>query len=126
MKVILSALAMSTILLACSSDVNNETDKKPTPKQPSTEEVVVNADKCAVMEVEGMVCKMGCAAAIKAELLKTNAVSECIVDFVEEQKTNTVEVQFDSQQLDSTKIVNLIQEINEGQFTVKSYEEEVF
>lgn len=122
MKIIFSLLTVSFVLFACSSEPDGELVTKPVevkmPNQIEVEKVVVNPDKFASMEVEGMVCKMGCAAAIKAELLKTDAVAECNVEFIEEQKTNTVKFQYDSEKLDSAKVVELIQGINEGQFTI--------
>lgn len=122
MKFLVPVLFFSIIVSSCSSNSEQQPKKKSIrvdmPKVEALDKVVVNANQSATLEVEGMVCKMGCAAAIKGELLKTNAVSECNVDFEEDRKINTVKVEFDNQQIDSTKMVELIESINEGQFTV--------
>lgn len=117
MKNLFVVAVTSIVLASCSSEVKEVAEVVQPIETP--EEVVVIADSQLELEVEGMVCQMGCAAAIKGELLKTNAVAECDIDFVEERSSNPVKIKYDSQQIDEEKMIALIEEINEGQFTVK-------
>lgn len=116
MKNLFVVVVASIVLASCSSKIK-EVPEVVTPIE-TPEEILVVADKVAEFDVEGMVCQMGCAAAIKGELLKTNAVAECDIDFEEERASNPVKIKYDSQKIDSTQMIALIEEINEGQFTV--------
>ena len=47
------------------------------------------------LEIEGMMCEVGCAAKIKKELLDQEAVSSVIIDFEKERETDFAIVEFD-------------------------------
>lgn len=82
----------------------------------------VNPDQVLSIEIDGMVCKMGCGGSIRKELYASEGVSECEFDFQEDRKTNTAKVFFDSDAISSEEILSIISKINDSQFTVRKLE----
>ncbi len=67
--------------------------------------------------VSGMSCEMACGGAIRKELLGTQAVNRVQFDFQMARDTNIAIVKFNAKEISQEKIVDLIQHINQGQFT---------
>ena len=109
--------AISLAIAACSSNDTNVADN---PQKDNQEESVANVEpnRLLTMEVDGMVCQMGCGGAIRKELKKTGAVSNCEFDFEEERKTDVVKIAFDKEKISVDQLVNIVGKINDGQFRV--------
>lgn len=96
-------------LFSCSdSNMNNESKK----------EQVAVSNETLVTEVEGMVCSMGCGGSIRKELKSTGAVSRVEVDFDEEKVKQIVKITYDNHLLSKNEIVERIEKLNKGQFSV--------
>lgn len=80
------------------------------------------ADEYVDLDIDGMVCKMGCGGSIRKELKATGGVEKVEFDFTEERKTNYAKVYFDSKKISVDEIVKVVSEINDGQFTVSAKE----
>tara|TARA_B100001564_G_C20531741_1_gene620095 strand:+ start:106 stop:492 length:387 start_codon:yes stop_codon:yes gene_type:complete len=75
------------------------------------------------LEIEGMMCEIGCAAKIKKELLEQASVSSVIIDFDKERKTDFAIVEFDPKGNASENIYGAVSTIADGKlYTVKSVE----
>ena len=96
----------------CSSDVK----KTEEPKEEVA--VLVEPNRILSLEIEGMVCKMGCGGAIRKELKATNAVANVDFDFEEERPSNNATISFDKDKISVDKIISIITSINDGQFKV--------
>ncbi|MFT5858557.1 MAG: hypothetical protein ACI865_000645 [Flavobacteriaceae bacterium] len=105
------------ILAACSSPAADAVvaDKDETSKEVLAE-VVPN--RMLTVDIDGMVCQMGCGGSIRKELKATNAVGECSFDYEEGRETNTATIEFDKELITADEISTLIAKINDGQFTV--------
>ena len=92
------------------SDSNLKNDNK--------KEQVAISNETLVAEVEGMVCSMGCGGSIRKELKGTGAVSRVEVDFDEEKEKQTVKITYDNRLISKKEIVERIEKLNKGQFSV--------
>ena len=113
-KILYLSLSLFLVAACAEKDQNHEQNSEET----SENNVVVTANKKLTLDIDGMVCKMGCGGAIRKELKATGAVSHVDFDFDEERTTNFATVYFDSELTNTSKIVKLITTINDGQFTV--------
>ena len=105
----LLTFALLISLFSCSdSSLKNEINK----------EQVAVSNETLVTEVEGMVCSMGCGGSIRKELKSTGAVSRVEVDFDEEKEKQTVKITYDNRLISKKEIVDRIEKLNKGQFTV--------
>lgn len=75
-------------------------------------------NKTLSANVEGMVCKMGCAASIRKELNAIDGVDEVHIDFVEDRAKQELTVLFNDTKVNQELIVSSIEAINEKQFVV--------
>lgn len=104
-----------SFLVACSSNDqaanNNESNDV-------ADEVAVIPNKILSLDIDGMVCKMGCGGSIRKELKATKAVSSVEFDFDEERTTNFAKVYFDDSKISKEKLIKLVTSMNENQFTV--------
>jgi copper chaperone CopZ len=101
--------ALLLSLFSCSdSSLKNEINK----------EQVAVSNETLVTEVKGMVCSMGCGGSIRKELKSTGAVSKVEVDFDEEKEKQTVKITYDNRLISKKEIVDRIEKLNKGQFTV--------
>jgi len=101
------------ILTSCSTETKqaNATVAK------KTEQIIkVNSNATLSVNVEGMVCEMGCGSAIRKALKETNAVEQCSFDFKDERKVNTATISYDSTAISKEKILSVINTLNEKQF----------
>ena len=75
------------------------------------------------LEIEGMMCEVGCAAKIKKELLEQKAVSSVIIDFEKERETDYAIVEFDPKGNSTENIYGTVNSIADGKlYKVKSVE----
>jgi copper chaperone CopZ len=117
MKTALYLLFSLLFLAAC----NNATiDKKVSENKPVTSNV---ANTKLALNVNGMVCKMGCGGAIRKELLATNAVEKVEVDFVEEKESQLITVYYNNSLSSKEKLLKVINEMNDKQFTAQAISE---
>lgn len=108
MKRLLTFTLLLTLFSCSDSSLKNK-DKK--------EEVAIS-NETLVTEVEGMVCSMGCGGSIRKELKSTGAVSRVEVDFDEEKEKQTVKITYDNRLISKKEIVERIEKLNKGQFSV--------
>ena len=117
MKTPIYLLFSLLFLAAC----NNATiDKKVSKNIPATSNV---ANTKLALNVQGMVCKMGCGGAIRKELLATNAVEKVEVDFVEDKEAQLITVYYNNSLSSKEKLLKVITEMNDTQFTAETISE---
>lgn len=112
MKKVLS-LSLILVLFAC-SDASTAENKVGS----SQNQKIAVSNETMVVEVEGMVCAMGCGGSIRKELKNTGAVSRVEVDYIEGNKTQTLKISFDNKLISQSSIVSKIEKLNKGQFSV--------
>ena len=114
MKKFIFVASLGVILSACSTDVAPE-------NTPETEEVTtaeVQPNQVLTMEIDGMVCQMGCGGSIRKGLKATNGVASVEFDFEEERKTNIAKIAFDKSIVTSEQLIKVVADLNDGQFLV--------
>ncbi|MNK09773.1 hypothetical protein D3C87_277480 [compost metagenome] len=77
----------------------------------------VHADRKLAIEVSGMSCEHACGGSIRMALKETGAVDRVSYDFEDGRKTNTAYITFDKSKISADKIVSIIEQVNEQQFT---------
>lgn len=120
-KQIIPILVLTFItVLSCSEEAPKNDAEVKTEQENSSENTAeaVIADEYVDLDIDGMVCKMGCGGSIRKELRATGGVEKVEFDFSEERKTNFAKVYFDSKKINVDEIVKVVSEINDGQFTV--------
>jgi copper chaperone CopZ len=113
MKSILFLSLALLILISCSGEKQTEKASK----EISADKVV--ADASLELSIEGMVCEHGCGGSIRKALKETGAVERVSFDFEDERASNTATVKYDSKKTSKKKLMAIISELNEGQFSVK-------
>ena len=78
----------------------------------------VQPNKTLSANVEGMVCKMGCAASIRKELNALDGVDEVRIDFVKDRAKQELTVIYNDTKINQELIISSIETINEKQFVV--------
>ena len=118
---------LSVALFACESAKEPAEDapktennkKSVTPDTSDDFEVAeVDANRVLTLDLEGMVCSMGCGGSIRKELNATGAVANCEFDFEFERDVDVAIIQFDKNKITVDEIVAIVAEINDGQFKV--------
>lgn len=106
-------------ITACSEAPTSQESNKELVSEHNEEvtEVVV-ANSVMTMEVDGMVCKMGCGGGIRKELKATGGVSLVEFDFEEERKSNIATIYFDQAKISSEEMIKVVSEMNDKQFKV--------
>lgn len=79
----------------------------------------VNANASTIIEVDGMMCVMGCGSEIRKHLYQTKAVKSVDFNFVDGRTTNYATIQFDNKQLSKESIVKLIKGIESSDFNAR-------
>lgn len=109
-------IIISLILSSCSNNASDPTSTN----QKTTANLIVtdepNKEFCG--NVEGMVCKMGCAASIRKELTELEGITGVEIDFKEERSQQIVKVLFNDNKINKEDIHSTIEEINNRQFQV--------
>ena len=103
------------LMTACSSETASTEQNG---NSETTEMVEVTPNKVMKMEIEGMVCKMGCGGSIRKELKASEGVSQVEFDFEEERESNTATIYFDSKKITEKKIIEIVSALNNKQFSV--------
>lgn len=116
MKTLLFLILSCILLIACQQDKSSL--KSPDISEKASKNLKAQGKAKASFQVEGMVCKMGCGAAIRKDLLESGCVVKVEVDFKEESKEQTIIAHYDPSKIDITKMKAIIETTNEGQFTV--------
>ncbi len=114
MKKLFFAVAVLLIAGACSSDENSVSQAN----VQETQETEVIPDRVLTMEINGMVCKMGCGSSIRKELTSIEGVSSVEFDYEDDRQTNMAFVSFDKDMTNADDIVKAVTTVNNGQFTV--------
>lgn len=87
-------------------------------KSNPTEESTAMANTEASIHIDGMVCEMGCAGTIEESMNSMNGIASCDIDF----ESKTALIKFDNTLTTKDKMVEAIQNLNDGQFTVTGSE----
>lgn len=81
------------------------------------------AKTVAHIQVEGIHCQEGCGGKINKGLSAIACVKDAhLVDFNEENPVNLVEVEFDPAGCDEQQMIQTINSLSDGKFTVKAME----
>lgn len=113
MKHLFLFVSLLFFVSACSTDASNPTDEANV-----NNEAEVVPDRLLTMQIDGMVCEMGCGGSIRKELNKLAGVSAVEFSFEEERKTNTAKISFDKDKTTVDAIVKAISALNDGQFKI--------
>ena len=70
--------------------------------------------RIATLEIEGMMCEIGCVAKVKKELLELEGVSNVVMDFDSDRETNFANVEFDINSVSLFSIYNSVNSIADG------------
>ena len=89
-----------------------------------TTKTKVSGTKKMTAEIDGMTCEMGCGGSIRKALKETGGVERVQYDFVAGRKKQVAVVTYDAAKTDVLKMLQLIQTINEKQFTAKLLKDE--
>jgi len=104
------------ILTSCSHDGEKKiisVEKKVVLKEP----VHVAVNREMAVEIVGMSCEHACGGSIRMALKETGAVDRCSFDFKDGRKSNTAFITFDKDKISADKIISIIEQLNEQQFT---------
>jgi len=115
MKKIVFVLATGLLFSACSSEKQPGNGEN---MEAETKAIVVNPNQLLTMEIDGMVCQMGCGGSIRKGLKETNGVASVEFDFEEERKTNVAKIAYDKSIVSSEELIKVVSNLNEGQFLV--------
>jgi copper chaperone CopZ len=115
MKLVYFSLLL-TIIFSCTQQEETIIVKNAKPTE-EKKRVDVIPSKILTLEVEGMSCEMNCGGSIRKELKKTGAVSRVEFVWIEDAEKQVTKVSYDDTKISDKEIVNLIEKINEGQFT---------
>ncbi|MDG2330770.1 MAG: heavy metal-associated domain-containing protein [Flavobacteriales bacterium] len=102
--------ALMTALLGCNSE-QNQTDENAAASQDNNTYL---ANTVANFEIEGMECAVMCGGKIKESLTSVSGIVSCDVDFDNKQAV----VKFDNKLTNKDALVQVIQQLNNGQFKV--------
>jgi copper chaperone CopZ len=115
MKKIVFVLTTGILLSACSSEKQEQRVEK---TNIETAKLEVNPNQLLTMEIDGMVCQMGCGGSIRKGLKETNGVASVEFEFEEERKTNVAKIAYDKSIVSSEDLIKIVSNLNEGQFLV--------
>ena len=102
---------------------DQQIQKQPLPKFTEVYKDGIESRRTLKIEIEGMMCEVGCASKIKKELLEQDAVSSVIIDFVKERETDFAIVEFDPKGNTIEYIYGVVNAIADGKlYNVKSVE----
>jgi len=123
---IFSIISLSFVFLfACTNEIQIEENLITEENNISIEKVAkdkLTVDSKLKMEIEGMTCVIGCVKTIQSRLTKMNGVFEVEMDFDEERTTDFAIVKFDSKYTNEKLLVDEVQGIAQGIYTVKKTE----
>jgi len=114
-KLLFIITSFSLLLSSCSENTKNEVN---------TAKTISVANQKITLEVEGMVCKMGCGGSIRKALLETKSVNQVDVDYKDDRTKQIVSVFYNKGQINKSAIVKLLETINDKQFKVAVLEDQ--
>ncbi|XOV66779.1 MAG: hypothetical protein ACFHU9_14230 [Fluviicola sp.] len=119
-KLLVLPIVFVTLVLSCSEEAPSVRIEKggDQENEMGAELPNVKADRLLVVDLEGMVCEMGCGGSIRKELYASNAVKEVLFDFDEERTVDVAKVAYDRNKISADQIVAIIAAANKGQFNV--------
>lgn len=109
-----------SLIAACESSVE-QSKSADSAKSESLKEkdlVAVIPNRKLTLQVDGMVCEMGCGGTIRKELKGTGGVARCSFDFKGENVPSTATIEFDKDKISADQIAKIIEKLNDGQFSV--------
>jgi copper chaperone CopZ len=121
MKKILYVGIVVSLIAACesSSEQSKSSDSSAKSEKMDEKELVsVIPNRKLTLEVDGMVCEMGCGGTIREELKSTGGVARCSFDFKGENVPSTATIEFDKDKISVDQIAKMIKQLNDGQFSV--------
>ena len=116
MKFILPFILL--LIASCQNDATQVAHIDLKERDVIAEEKKPKADYQCVAKVSGMVCKMGCGATIRKELINLKGVSRVAVDYEEDREEQIISIFYNSSFHDEKEIYAELEKINKGQFTV--------
>ncbi len=116
MKNFMFVFAVALVFTACSDE--NKVAESSTTEVNVEQKIAVNANRVLTMEVEGMVCKMGCGGSIRKGLNATDGVAEVKFDFEEDRAIDVATISFDKNIVTVDEMIKIVSEMNDGQFRV--------
>lgn len=121
MKKVLFVGILVSLVAACGSSSNEANASEKSTKSDKIAEKELTAvipNRKLTLEIDGMVCEMGCGGSIRKELTATGAVSRCSFDFKGENVSSSATIEFDKDKITADQIAALIKKLNDGQFSV--------
>ena len=121
MKKILYVGILVSLVAACESSSEQSKSNDSSAKSETLDEkelVSVIPNRKLTLEVDGMVCEMGCGGTIRKELKSTGGVARCSFDFKGENVPSTATIEFDKDKISADQIAKMIKQLNDGQFSV--------
>ena len=113
--------ALFTVVLSCSEEApQTRIEKNVSATEESAGEQLpdVDADRMLVVELEGMVCEMGCGGSIRKDFYGSEAVATVSFEFDEDKAVDVARVAYDRDLITADEIVGIINSTNDGQFKV--------
>jgi copper chaperone CopZ len=104
------------LFISCSQ--SNASKEKNEPQAMVCEKVVPNTT--VALGVKGMVCQMGCGGSIRKALKETCAVELVEVNYVDSLQEQTIKVHYDRKRLGPAQMINLLSQLNDKQFSVRT------
>ena len=102
-------LFASSLIVGCSEPFHGN---------PESTSVVKNegfqAKRLARLEIDGMMCEVGCVTKVKKELLELEGVSNVIMDFDSDRGTNFANVEYEIKTISLFSIYNAVNSIADG------------
>lgn len=80
----------------------------------------VNANATAKLEVDGMMCVMGCGSEIRKHLYQTEAVKSVEFDFIDGRTTNFATVSFNAEKINKKELIEVIKNIEGSDFDARA------
>ncbi len=111
MRILLVSLFVAFTLYGCSE---SQPLDKATPVFTEVHKKGPETRRTLKLEIEGMMCEVGCASKIKKELLEQEAVSSVIIDFDKERETDYAIVEYDPKGNTELNIYNCVNMIADG------------
>ena len=112
MRILLVSLFVAFILFSCGENIPHD---KATPVFTEVHRKGPETRRTLKLEIEGMMCEVGCASKIKKELLEQDAVSSVIIDFDKERETDYAIVEYDPKANTEFNIYSSVNMIADGQ-----------
>lgn len=111
-KLISTSFVASLILVSACADESNV----PVITSENAESSEIQGNAIATIEIEGMMCELGCGAEIRKHLKETNTIISCSFDFDENRKVNTAKIEFDNTKTDANELAKVIRQIDDRRF----------